>query len=48
MKWQERRAFRLRNHFGIDLAAACISAAHGSDHAIGDSTRFNSKFDVGD
>lgn len=42
------REFRLRNHFAIDLAAACISAAHGSDNVVGDSTRLNSNLDVGE
>jgi hypothetical protein len=32
----------------IDLAAVCISAAHGSEQAMRDSTRVNSDLDVSD
>src|ERR1700682_326159 len=47
-KSQARRAFRLGNHFDIDLAAACISAAHGSDNAIRrDLTRISMSVNVG-
>jgi hypothetical protein len=40
-------SFRLDNHFAVNLAAACINPPHGSDDAIGDSTRFRSNLDIG-